>query len=148
MDVKVDKLNEEAIELLKGELEKEHSPMVPATPIINYLISKCKCDENFATRIILEKKSLKECLEYVLQDVKKKLNNRNGHIPDQEVYDMAEIYYILDEVIIEKPEEKIRDRINEIPQTKANNTATGKTKKIEKQKKEQMSLFDFLGGGK
>ncbi|MCQ4924916.1 PcfK-like family protein [Tissierella carlieri] len=147
MDVKVDKLNEEAIELLKGELEKEHSPMVPATPIINYLISKCKCDENFATRIILEKKSLKECLDYVLQEVKKKLNNRNGQIPDQEVYDIAETYYILDEVVIEctkaKVFEEMKKKANEIPQAKTNNTVTVKTKKVVKQEKDQLSLFDF-----
>lgn len=144
MENMVNKLNEKAIDILKGELEKEHSPMVPTVPIINYLIDKCEKDENFADRITLENKNLKECLEYVLQEVKKKLNGKNGYIPDQEVYNMVETYYLLDEVKIEKPETKAID----IPKTKnkTNNKVTVQTNQTKKNKlpqKEQLSLFDF-----
>lgn len=144
MENMVNKLNEKAIDILKGELEKEHSPMVPGVPIINYLIDKCEKDENFADRITLENKNLKECLEYVLQEVKKKLNGKNGYIPDQEVYNIAETYYLLDEVKIEKPETKAID----IPKTKnkTNNKVTVQTNQTKKNKlpqKEQLSLFDF-----
>lgn len=126
---------EKAINLLNKELEKEHSPMVPAVPIINYLISKCGNDEEFAERIVLENKSIKECFEYVLQEVKKKLNNKNGWIDDPEVYGMAEYYYLSDENLIEKPEPKVMD----VPKTTTNNRP--KVKKSPE--RNQLSLFDM-----
>lgn len=147
-DVDVKVTASDPISLLREELTKEHSPMVPAVPIIDYLISKCECDKEFSERITLEKKSLKECLEYVLQEVKKKLKNGNGYIPDPEVYAMAETYYILDEVAIEKPVkayEKAKERIKEIP--KPNKQTESKItilfKEETKQEKQQISLFDF-----
>lgn len=127
---------EKAINILNGELEKEHSSMVPAIPIINYLISKCENDEEFAERIVLENKRIKECFEYVLQEVRKKLNNKNGWIDDPEVYAMAETYYLSDdENLIEKPEPRVID----IPKTNANN----KTVVKKEPKKDQLSLFDM-----
>lgn len=127
---------EKAINLLNDELKKEHSEMVPAVPIINYLISKCENSEEFAERIVLENKSLKECFEYVLQEVKKKLNNKNGWIDDPEVYGMAEHYYLSDEEgLIEKPEPRIID----IPKTNTNN----KTVVKKAPEKDQLSLFDM-----
>lgn len=126
---------EKAINLLNKELEKEHSPMVPAVPIINYLISKCGNNEEFAKRIVLENKSIKECFKYVLQEVKKKLNNKNGWIDDQEVYDMAETYYLSDEDLIEKPKPRVMD----IPKTNTNNRTVVK----KESEKDQLSLFDM-----
>lgn len=137
MESKVDKVIN-AVDLLKEELEKEHSPMVPAIPIINHLISRCEGDEAFSERVVLENKSLEECLKYVLQEVKKKLDGKNGCIPDQEVYDMAETYYTLDKVEIEKPKARTID----IPQRKANNISV-QAKKSKPIEKEQMSLFEF-----
>lgn len=145
-----DSENMDAIVILKSELEKdlkkEHSRMVPAEPIIKYLISKCQVDEEFSKRITLEKKSIKECLVYVLQEVKKILNNQNGHVPDPEVYAMAESYYILDEVVIEKSEyEKAKERIKDIPKTtnQTENKITVIPKTQVKKEKEQISLFEF-----
>ncbi len=126
---------ENAINILNEELEKKHSPMVPAVPIINYLISKCENNEEFAKRIVLENKSIKECFKYVLQEVKKKLNNKNGWIDDQEVYDMAETYYLSDEDLIEKPKPRVMD----IPKTNTNNRTVVK----KESEKDQLSLFDM-----
>ena len=126
---------ENAINILNEELEKKHSPMVPAVPIINYLISKCENNEEFAKRIDLENKSIKECFKYVLQEVKKKLNNKNGWIDDPEVYGMAEYYYLSDENLIEKPEPKVMD----VPKTTTNNRP--KVKKSPE--RNQLSLFDM-----
>lgn len=133
-----------AVDMLEKELEKKHSPYVPAIPIINYLISKCKDDAEFAKRVTLENKTLEECLEYVLQEVKKKLNNKSGWIDDQEVYDMAVTYYVSDDIKIEKPEdkykkikekyEKTKDTINNIK-----NTVTMKNPPANN----QLSLFDM-----
>lgn len=125
-----------AVNLLKEELEKEHLPMVPAVPIINYLIARCEDDKIFSERILLEEKSIKECFEYVLQEVKKKLNNKNGWIDDPEVYAMAEYYYLSDEEnLIEKPEPRVID----IPKTNTNNRPVVK----KAPEKDQLSLFDM-----
>lgn len=131
----VDRMFNKAVDMLEKELEKKHSPYVPAIPIINYLISKCKDDAEFAKRVTLENKTLEECLEYVLQEVKKKLNNKSGWIDDQEVYDMAEYYYLSDENLIEKPEPKVMD----VPKTTTNNRP--KVKKSPE--RNQLSLFDM-----
>lgn len=131
---------ENAVELLKKELELKQSPLMPME-VLHYLIEKCENDEEFSKRVLIEKKSYKECTEYVLQEVMKLLNKQNGHLADPVVYGLAESYYILDEVKIDKPEVK---QIS-IP-TKSNYKPIVPTKLVKTQVKvneEQISLFGF-----
>lgn len=135
--MKNSKGNKSAMQILKEGLEEKYHRSIPAAPIINYLIDKCEHDEGFSKRIVLENKSIKECFEYVLKEVLKRLNGSNmGWIDDSEVYAMAEEYYILDEVKIEKPKPV------SIPKTKTNKVVA-QTKKVEIKGKEQLSIFEF-----
>ncbi|MCK9471675.1 MAG: PcfK-like family protein [Bacilli bacterium] len=133
-----------AIEILKESANENNSSFVPIKPIINYLVTKCEGDGTFAERVILEGKTVKECMQYVEQEIKKKLNNKNGHIPDPEVYDMAVEYYTSDEIIIEKPEKRIKDT-SIISESKSKGMILPKhpKKAKEEQKKNQISIFDF-----
>lgn len=135
-----------ALDILEKGLKEKYSPKFPANSIIEYLISKAEKDEGFSKRINLENKTVKECIKYVEQEVKKLLIEKygeegryGGHLDDDVVYKIAENYFILDDIIIEKPVERIR----EIPKPKTNKNTTVLTKKEEKKDKGQISLFDF-----
>lgn len=135
LDMMVD-MREDALKLLKGELENEHDKMIPAKPILNYLINKTEDDREFAERVLLEEKTVKDCFKYVLQEVKKALNNKNGYLPDQVVYDMAIDYFVLDGELIEKAPEPPKRT------TPAYTPPTPK-KEVKKEEKPQISLFDM-----
>lgn len=135
VDVMVDK-REDAIELLKVEIENEHDKMIPAEPILNYLIAKAKDDREFSQRVMLEGKTVKKCFEYVLQEVKKALDSKSGYLEDQIVYNMAVDYFVLEGELVEKAPE---------PPKKENKSVSVPLAPKEKEEKPQMSLFE-LGG--
>jgi len=115
-------------------LKKESSKTVPSIPIANYLINKCKEDEKLAYRVSLKSKSLKECFDYVYQEVKKKLKEVSGWINDSDVYEMAETYFNLDILKpIEKRPEQLKRNIS---------SATTKEKEPEKPKPKTKSKQD------
>lgn len=123
-----------AIEKLTVELSKEHNRAVPSIPILNYLIAQVEENEELASRITLENKTIKECFEYVLQEVRKLLDGKNGWLDDQEVYDLAINYFISDDIEIKKPK----------PIERSQRPVQPTVKKIEKKvdKKElQISFF-------
>lgn len=125
------------VAVLKEELDKTKNKAVPAEPIVNHLIKKAENDPEFAKRILLDNKSLEECFEYVYQEVRKKLNGVSGWIADEEVYEIAETYYILDDVEIEKPKQP---QLNTVKKE----VTTTKPKSIKTEtEKQQLSLFDF-----
>ena len=124
-----------ALNIFKNGLEEEHDDMVPAEPTLQYLISKCEEDNNFYERVLLENKKVKECMQYVLQEVKKKLENKNGYLPREEVFGMAEEYYLSDDIKIDKPKPRSTPTIN-----RTNNVSV-QAKVEEKPEREQISLF-------
>jgi len=155
--------NETSVEKLKRELEKSKVNSVPAAPIVKYLLGKCDSEDSFASRVLLKDKNLKECFDYVYSEVKKKLKSVSGWISDEEVYKIAEDYFILDTI---KIEDKVPERISKssgnaenkekVLIKKENNTEEIKidtrkevTVKIKKEKQSQVlmtgqvSLFDF-----
>lgn len=95
---------EKALSILNEGLEKEKDKRVPVDHIIEYFINKAKNEQGFAERIVLANKTLKECFEYVYQEVRKRISGPCGWLDDDVVYKIAETYYILDEVEIKKPE--------------------------------------------
>lgn len=142
--------DETAIEKLKRELESEDKSNVPAEPIVKYLISKCENDSIFAERVKLKNKNLEECFNYVYQEVKKKLNGGSGWVDDNEVYKMAETYFILDKVDIEaKQPPRPKKEVSEVKkEEKKVKKITPKPKKKEVpqklEKMEQITLFDYV----
>lgn len=93
--------NETSVEKIKRQLEKIKINSVPAEPIVKYLLAKCSSDDLFSSRVLLKHKNLKECFNYVFSEVKKKLKSISGWIADEEVYKLAEDYFILDDIEIE-----------------------------------------------
>lgn len=136
---------ENALELLKKELEVKHSNKIPSKEILDYLIKKAEDDEDFSKRVLIEKKSFKECLDYVFQEVRKLLMERKTFwLDDPEVYGMAEDYYISDDVKFDKPE----PRPVSIPKSTTTKSAvqSGLEKlkamsKVEVKEQEQITLF-------
>lgn len=125
-----------ALEKLSVELEKKHKGTVPAIPILNYLIAKVKESEELADRINLERKTVEKCFKYVLQEVKKLLNNANGWLDDQAVYDLAEKYFMSDDLEIDKPKPVVPKTT-----TKPTQITPKKEEKKTEEKESQISLF-------
>lgn len=134
METMVDK-RENAVKTFEGELGNKHDNMVPAKPILNYLIAKAKEDEEFAARVMLEEKTVKECFQYVMQEVRKALKSKSGYLEDQAVYDMATDYFTLDGELIEK--------VPEPPKRDTNRQAFTPSTPKKEEKKPQISLFEM-----
>ncbi|HHX61326.1 MAG TPA: hypothetical protein GX707_11545 [Epulopiscium sp.] len=135
------------------QLKKIKNSPVPAGPIAKYLTNKCKADKSFTDRVMLEDKSLKECFMYVYSEVKKKLNGVSGYLADEEVYKMAEDYFTLDKVEIDKAikEPKKSKQVKKNEKTKTKKTEPKpKAKKSPKKEKittlenaDQVTLFEL-----
>lgn len=147
-----------SIEKIERELDESKVNNVPAAPIAKHLISKCEVDSSLSSRVLLKDKSLKDCLNYVYQEVKKIINGACGWIDDPEVYKIAEDYFILDNIKIEtkisegikKKENFKNDDIKELVNTKElidtkpknDNIKNKITKEKEILTTGQVSLFD------
>lgn len=123
-----------AIEKLKKELKENSSNVVPAQQITDYLIKKCKEDKDFSEKVLDENKNLKDCFDFIYKQVKEKLNNKNGWIDDQEVYDIAEEYFTGEKV---KKIKIIKKELSE-----ADETTEHKIKEIEAAKNKEINDRD------
>lgn len=66
--------------------------------IVDELIKQCEKEPAFADKILSEKKSLKECWEYIKSQARKKAVNNCAKIDDTTVYGWA-IHYFDEEVL-------------------------------------------------
>ena len=96
--------NEEAVLKLEVQLETQKSYMLPVFPIVRYLKNKCLADADFASKVNDEKKTLEKCFRFVAEEVRKALCGSNGWLDDNEVYALAETYFLTDEAVFEKME--------------------------------------------
>lgn len=140
---------EQAAEKLNTELNGIKQPYMEK-PVVEYLCGIL--DEPLAEQVVLDHKTLKKCIEYIRSEARKKLNGNNGYLPDQEVYDMAIVYFQIDDAEEERKkaaEAEKRRKEQEERQLKAK--ADKEAKQAEKQvaqkpKPDQLSLFDGLEG--
>lgn len=135
-----------AVEKLERELENIGNVGVPINPIVKYLINRCENDKIFAKRVQLKEKSLKGCSDYVYQEVRKKANGASFiHLDDDEVYKIAETYFILD---IEETSVKEKNLKSQQSQAKELIKQTNVKSKVSRVKikqildEKQISLFD------
>lgn len=144
--------NKATIKIDEQLKEIEKSP-VPAEPIAEYLKSNCKNDELFAGKVTNENKSLKECLDFVYFKVKEKLKGISGYLAREEVFEIAEEYFMLSKAEIDvmvkmptKSKQEIREekaKAEEVePKPKIKKTPK-KEKVITVDEAEQFSLFDM-----
>lgn len=101
--------NEEAVLKLEVQLETQKSYMLPVFPIVRYLKNKCLTDADFASKVNDEKKTLEKCFRFVAEEVRKALCGSNGWLDDNEVYALAETYFLTDEVVFEKMEQERKE---------------------------------------
>ena len=102
-------LNEEAVLKLEVQLETQKSHMLPVFPIVRYLRNKCLEDTDFASNVNDEKKTLEKCFQFVMSEVQKAFGGSNGWLDDNEVYALAEIYFLTDEAVFEKMEQEKKE---------------------------------------
>ena len=101
--------NEEAVLKLEVQQETQKSYMLPVFPIVRYLKNKCLTDADFASKVNDEKKTLEKCFRFVAEKVRKALCGSNGWLDDNEVYALAETYFLTDEAIFEKMEQERKE---------------------------------------
>ncbi len=134
--------NEIAIEKLKRELKESKDKRVPAGPIVKHLIFKCKEDEGFTKRVELKEKTLKSCFNYVFNEVKKKLNGVSGWITDNEVYKMAETYWLLNITELKDIEIKETHKASKVVKYAPPKEEVKEVKEVLEDK--QVSIFDIV----
>lgn len=138
-----------AAQKLKNEFKESKDKRVPGEHILKHLISRCKEDEEFSRRINLEEKTLKGCFDYVFNEVKKKLNGSSGWVEDNEVYSMAETYWLLNMTELKDIETKYEDgKKTDTAKVKAEDAALKEdTKQTTKDIliNEQLSILDIVG---
>lgn len=137
----------------KKELKEAKNPWIKK--IGKYLLTR----DDMAENLKKTNKSLKECFDYILQELSKTAV-REGNIgyaagEDEEIYALAIHYYDEDDIKVEKKnficnadDPNAYKKLNQ-SSNKNNHTTAKKTKKIVHQKEKtienQMSLFDLMG---
>ena len=69
--------------------------------IRSYLEEKAKKDEAFAKRLTIESKSMEECCEYIISEVRKKAKKTYAACTDEEVFGLAIHYWDEDDIKID-----------------------------------------------
>ncbi len=105
-------MKQEAIKKITESLQGIEEKRVPAEPIAEFLKNKCE-DEEFATLVMQEHKSLKRCLDFVYEQARKHLDGANGWIDDNDVYMMAVDYFALDDEELERKKAEEEKKLEE-----------------------------------
>jgi len=84
---------------------KKHSD-TSAGRILDYLAKRAEEDPGMAEDILQPQKTYTACWSYIMDQARKKLNNRNGAIEDEQVFEWAEDYYRLDDKALAEKEKK------------------------------------------
>lgn len=69
--------------------------------IKSFLDEKAKKDEAFAKRLAIESKSMKECCEYIISEIRKKAKGAYAACTDEEVYGLAIHYWDEDNIKVD-----------------------------------------------
>lgn len=164
---------EKAIEKLEKEAKNASGRNVPAVGIYNFLKDLCLNDEEFTKQMLIPTKSISKCFSYVQGkayemaiEQRKELGNKDNvesvGMGDNEIYDLAKEYYMLDDAEIERKKEEERkareekqkqeDEKRKTEQAKRDAEKRAKKKdeaKIKKKSEEadngQISLMDNIG---
>lgn len=81
----------------KAERIMEHFEII----IRSYLEEKASKDEAFAKRLTIESKSMEECCEYIISEVRKKAKKTYAACTDEEVFGLAIHYWDEDDIKID-----------------------------------------------
>ncbi|MBO3333459.1 Cas9 inhibitor AcrIIA9 family protein [Clostridium perfringens] len=117
---------------------------VPSDPIKKWLVSKCRENNDFCS--LVNKTNTDNLFGYVYEEVRKKLNGKNGWVDDDVVYKMAESYFGKASISKKEKKEEIKKESNVIDfKAKKENTSKVKTKKNKADRiiDNQISIFDL-----
>lgn len=101
--------------------------------IKKYLDERALTDELFAERYPNEKKSIKDCCTYIVNEVKK--SRRSGYAAE-EIFGMAAHYYDEDDIKPGKPISGVRIVVDHVPELTAEEKEQAKSDAIEKYQQE------------
>ncbi len=109
-----------AIAKLEKEAESVSGQQVPAIAIYNFLKEKCQNDELFASRVLIETKTLSKCLNYIMEfpcikkvtscyDVTMEIHT-GFEMPSEELFRLVVDYYKLDDETVEQNKIEAREK--------------------------------------
>lgn len=132
----------QAVQTLEAELAVVDNSIVPMTAIKDYLLTAMKDNSYLQEMILTSNRTLAACATYVEGQVREALNNKNGYLPDAEVYGMAEDFYYLSD-------EDIQALLTPVPKaTSAQSKHVRKKEQAAVKEKtvddQQMSLFEAI----
>lgn len=100
------------IERLESETKALHETDFMGVAIAAYISAEMNKDENLAKAYKERKVTLNSILEFVMAEARKRLNGKNGQIPDAEVYGWA-IHFIIDGKIPKQTGESLKLTISQ-----------------------------------
>ena len=108
VEMETDMADEKKYETAREKLEAEKKTHSDdnAKVIINYLIKRAEEDPGMGEDILQPQKTYTRCWSYIMDQAKKKLNNRSGAVRSDTVFEWAEDYYRLDDKALAEKEKK------------------------------------------
>lgn len=110
------------------------------TSIKNFLDDLAKEDELFAKTYAKENKSIKECCQYIYQQVEKQRSGSAKCVAceDDEIYGLAIHYYDEDDIVVNGPKAKVEDvKHVDTPKPKTKTKSKPKMKVVEKEEEDE-----------
>jgi len=129
-------MKDEAIKKITESSYDSHGADL-AKPIIEFVVKKCKEDEEFADLVLQEHKTLEKCLGFVMEQAKKHLNGKSGFIPPDEVFAMVNDYFTMDDEALERKKAEEAAKRDEESKKRAEEQAAKNAEK-EAQKKAEV----------
>ena len=126
---------QKAVEKLNAELQKAKNKQF-ASPVIGYLIERCKDDNGLVQDIMQDHKTWDKCLSYLYDQARKQRSGNCAVVKDDVVYEWAEDYYHKDDKKIEEEKAARAKKQEEI------------RKKSEEQRKEREAKAKVKASGK
>lgn len=103
-----------AIAKLEKEAESVSGQQVPAIAIYNFLKEKCKNDELFASKVLIETKKLSKCFDYIMEFARIKSITSENHVgvgmSSEELFGLVADYYKFDDETIEQNKIEAREK--------------------------------------
>lgn len=108
VEMETDMADEKKYETAREKLEAEKKTHSDdnAKVIIDYLIKRAEEDPGMGEDILQPQKTYTRCWSYIMDQAKKKLNNRSGAVRSDTVFEWAEDYYRLDDKALAEKEKK------------------------------------------
>ena len=132
-----------SIELVKEKLKTDNKTL---KVIADHLIEHCVIEPEFKNKIMNDKKSLEECMQYIMSEAKKQSINGSAMIDNETVFGWAIHYFDEEELQFEKVQARVdkstKSNIEDTEEDEEDLEAKPKNSKSkEKKSKEKTTKF-------